>query len=137
MSDEDFFQSSQRESRPTTEVPRFVSKTQPQPTDVDYHWVVLFHWDLENPSPFTLHLRALFQKEEIPETWFLFKLRNDLRMKKKYFEVLNGTYSVFCKVEKGKKKKSVFLIFSDLFHYSPLLLSYKKLFLLRHFKGKP
>ena len=102
MSDEDFFQSSQREIRKVAEVPRHYSKTQPQPSDVEYFWVIVFHWDIENPNPFSLQHRNAFGESDIPKTWFIFKLRDDLRMKKKYYKVLNGHYSVFCKVEKGK-----------------------------------
>ena len=102
MSDEEFFQSSQVEMRRSTDPPRFFSKSQPLPSDVEYFWVVLFHHDIGNREPFTIHLRATFDEKDIPATWFLFKLRDDLRLKKKYFHVLNGDYSVFCKVEKGK-----------------------------------
>lgn len=103
MSDEDFFGSSQKDMRSKTNVPKFWSKTQPQKSDVEYFWIILFHHDIGNQYPFTLHIRTLFSTEEIPDTWYLFKLRDDLRFKKQYFRVLNGDYSVFCKVEKGKK----------------------------------
>lgn len=109
MSDEDMFLSSQQDIRPSTEVPSFISKSQPQKSDVEYHWVVLFHWSLENNQPFSVHLKSLFSDKEISDTWFSFKLRDDLRRKKIYMRMLNGKYSVFCKVEKGKNFPTVCL----------------------------
>ena len=102
MSDEDFFAYSQADQARSPDVSRFVSKTQPQKSDLEYMYWILFHWDLGNSEPFSIHNKSLFG-EEIPDTWYSFKLRDDLRLKKIYFRMLNGEYSVFCKVEKGRK----------------------------------
>lgn len=110
MSDEDFFGPSQKEIRNSTEVPRFISKSQPKPSDVVYMWVVVFHWDIGNKDPFSLQCRSAFSAADIPETWYSFKLRNDLRKNKIRLDVLNGEYSVFCKVEKGNIKKKVVFV---------------------------
>ena len=107
MSDEDIF-SSQPDVRPSTDVPVFVSKTQPQKSDVEYMWNVVFHWDLGNKTPFSLQPIANFCDSEVPDTWYIFKLRDDLRKKKIYVKMLNGKYSIFAKVEKGKKNLNYF-----------------------------
>lgn len=108
MSDEDLFLS-QQESRPATVVPA-VSKSQPQPSDVQYHWVVLFQFDIENNEPFSLFVRNTFSENEIPESWYRFRLEDDLRLLKRYFRTLNGEYAVFCKVEKGNESKCVIIL---------------------------
>lgn len=103
MSDEDIF-SSQKDLRPSTDVPSFVSKTQPQTSDVEYLWNVVFHWDIGNKTPFSIQPISNFNDKEIPSTWYLFRLRDDLRLKKINISMLNGLYSIFAKVEKGKGK---------------------------------
>ena len=99
---------SQKDNRSKTEAPHFVSKTQPKETDVQYLWNIVFHWNMENENPFSIHLKTIFADSEVPPTWYSFKLRDDLRMKKLFIHVLNGNYSIFCKVEKGKKKRIMF-----------------------------
>lgn len=112
MSDEeDFFGSSQKEIRPRTEVPRCVAQTQIRKSDVTYLWLILFQHDIENKAPFSVFNRSLFSFQDIPESWYLFKLRNDLRTEKIYLRVLNGTYSVFCKIEDGTLKSSIVIEF--------------------------
>lgn len=102
MSDEDFFQSSQKDIRePNAVRDSGGSKTQPQKSDVEYHWNVVFHWDIGNRTPFAIYPRAVFSDSEVPASWYAFKLRDDLRKKKIYIRMLNGNFSIFCKVEKG------------------------------------
>ena len=103
MSDDDMFMS-QKELRPTTDVP-FVSKTQPEKSEVEYLWNVVFQWDIGNKEPFSLQPLCNFSESEVPPTWYQFKLRDDLRLKKIYVNLLNGQYSIFAKVEIGKIKK--------------------------------
>lgn len=92
---------SQPENRPST-VMESASKSQPQPSGLNYHWVVLFQFDIENHEPFNMFLRSTFPESEVPESWYKFKLEDELRLLKRYFRTLNGEYAVFCKVEKGK-----------------------------------
>lgn len=104
MSDEDLF-FSQKEATSEKEVTPTVSKSQPLPSVVEYHWVIVFHWCIENRDPFSVFLRNVFTEEELPRTWLEFKLSDENRLKKQYIRTVNGEYSFFCKVEKGKKKK--------------------------------
>lgn len=99
-SEEDLF-SSQKDCRPSTNVPRFVSKTQAKKSNVEYLWNISFHWDIGNTEPFSLQPIANFTEAEVPPTWYQFSLRDDLWLKKTYVRMLNGQYSIFCKVEKG------------------------------------
>ena len=99
MSDEDMFLS-QRETHPPKEAP--VPTSQPLPSDVEYHWAVMFHFDIGNKEPFSMFLRSTFSEKDIPSAWFRYKLSNERRLMKNYIHALNGNYSVFCKVEKGK-----------------------------------
>ena len=64
-------------------------------------WLVVFHWDVEDSEPFSLHVRNIFTDEEVPESWYAFMLKDDYRKKKIFLHALEGEYSVFCKVEKG------------------------------------
>ena len=100
-SEEDLF-ASQKDVRPHTNVPKFISKTQAEESNVEYFWNICFHWDIGNKNPFSLQPISNFTEKEVPPTWYLFKLRDDLRLKKVYVRMLNGEYSIFCKVEKGK-----------------------------------
>ena len=99
-SDEDLF-ASQKDLRSKTDVPTFVSKTQPQSSEVEYLWIIAFHWDIGETSPFSLQPICNFTESEVPSTWYSFKLRDDLRLKKIDVRALSGQYSIFCKVEKG------------------------------------
>ena len=101
MSDEDMFLS-QREERVSAPIPAPSTSSQPLPTKVEYHWAVLFNFDIGNIEPFLMFLRSTFSEAEIPSSWFLYKLGDEIRLEKKHFPTLNGIYSVFCKVEKGK-----------------------------------
>ena len=71
-------------------------------SDIEYLWYISFHWDIGNTHPFTLQPINNFTAEEVPTTRCNFKLRDDLRLKKIYVRMLNGDYSIFCKVEKGR-----------------------------------
>lgn len=108
-SDEDMFLS-QKETRISTEVEVHMPKSQPQRSDVEYLWVVAFHWDIGDGNPFTLQPICNFTESEVPSTWYAFKLRDDLRKKKINVRMLSGEYSIFCKVEKGKQEKCIVLI---------------------------
>lgn len=99
-SEDDMFLS-QREERPTTKVPPRPSSSQPQKSDVEYMWNVCFHWDIGNQNPFSLQPICNFSDSEVPPSWYHFKLRDELRLKKIDVRMLSGTYSIFCKVEKG------------------------------------
>ena len=99
MSDEDMFLS-QKDIRPSTVIEG--PSTQPLPSEVEYHWAVLFNFDIGNIEPFNMFLRSTFKESEIPSRWFDYKLADDVRLKKTYIPTLNGEYSFFCKVEKGK-----------------------------------
>lgn len=101
MSDEDMF-FSQKDVRPKTNLPVFLSKSQPQKSDLEYLWNIVFQWDIGNKYPFSLQPISNFSESEVPSTWYLFKLRDDLRRKKIYVRALNGNYSIFAKVERGK-----------------------------------
>ena len=103
MSDEDMFQQSQPDFRlpPSPPNVNVVSRSQPQPSDVLYHWVIMFHWDINNKFPFSMFVRSTFPDSEIPDSWYTFRLSEEYRLQKKYLRTLNGQYSVFCKVEKG------------------------------------
>ena len=95
---------SQRDLRPpATEVTSFTSKTQPQPqeSDVEYLWIVAFHWDLEKRNPFSIEPIGNFSDSEVPQSWYRFRLRDDLRKTKINVEMLKGQFSVFAKVERG------------------------------------
>lgn len=116
-SEEDMFLSQKDVIRPKTNVPEFISKTQPEKSAVEYMWNIAFHWDIGNTTPFSLQPIINFNEGEVPATWYLFKLRDDLRMKKKYIRMLNGTYSIFCKVEKG-----IFSVIFSFFRTKLLLL---------------
>ena len=95
---------SQKDVRPRTDPRPFISQPlPPKQSDQDYHWLIVFHWDIGNENPFSVQLKSIFSPSEVPESWYLFKLRDDLRMKKQQIRFLNGSYSVFCKVEKGKR----------------------------------
>lgn len=100
MSDEDMFLS-QKEVRPVTDVPGFVSKTQPEKSELEYLWYLVFHWDIGNKNPFSLQPVKNFAESEVPRTWLLFNLRDELRQAKIRVRMLNGEYSIFAKVEKG------------------------------------
>ena len=104
MSDsgEDMFLSQKDVVRPRTNVPGFVSKSQPQQSEVEYLWNISFHWDIGNAHPFSLQPISNFTEKEVPSTWYSFRLRDDLRRERRYIRMLNGEYSIFCKVEKGK-----------------------------------
>ena len=91
---------SQKDSRPSTVVTRPI--TQPAPSEVEYHWAVLFNFDIGNIEPFSMFLRSTFKESEIPSRWFEYRLADDVRMKKLHIPTLNGQYSFFCKVEKGE-----------------------------------
>lgn len=94
---------SEKESRaPPTSENGAVSRSQPEKSEVEYLWNVVFHWDIGNQTPFSLQPIVNFSQSEVPATWYLFKLRDDLRLKKIYIKMLNGQYSIFAKVEKVK-----------------------------------
>lgn len=101
MSDEDLFLSEKEGAPNSDEVPLFVSRSQPAKSEVEYLWNVVFHWDIGNKTPFSLQPIKNFTESEIPVSWYLFRLRDDLRKKKIFVTMLNGNYSMFAKVEKG------------------------------------
>lgn len=100
-SDEDMF-ASQKNVKVSTKVLEPVSKSQPQQSELEYLWNVAFHWDIGNKTPFSLQPIANFTQSEVPLSWYSFKLRDELRLQKIHVEMLNGQYSIFGKVEKGK-----------------------------------
>lgn len=100
-SEDDMFLSQRDVRPPRTEVQVPVSRSQPQKSDVEYLWNLAFHWDIGDRNPFTLQPICNFTEAEVPSTWYMFKLRDELRLKKIDVRILSGLYSIFCKVEKG------------------------------------
>ena len=77
-------------------------QSQPNPPQCAYyHFVVLFEWDLDNPTPFFMEVRDKL-KDTIPESWYRKKWPENIRHHKVEFELYPGrVFSVFAKVEKG------------------------------------
>ena len=78
-------------------------QTQPNPVEVSFHWVILYDWDVDNPTPFGIELKDQFS-DSIPESWYLKKWKPQHRKQKVNLRVFPGrTMSVFCKIEKGNR----------------------------------
>ena len=84
--------------------PAILSQLTPTGTsEVTYHHVVLFSWDLNEEKPFEVYPRNAFSSNEIPEDWYLKELSPTCRQQKLKLSGLRGDfYSVFCKIEESK-----------------------------------
>ena len=77
-------------------------QSQPNPTKVVFHWVVVFDWNVHNPNPFIIDLRENFTGS-IPESWYRKKWEDDHRQQKVKLRIFpDRIMSAFCKIEKGK-----------------------------------
>ena len=80
---------------------------QPSPKDVVFHWIILYDWNLHNPTPFMIDLKEHFT-DSIPESWYRKKWESKHRHQKVKFRIFpERTMSVFCKVEKGNFCKNI------------------------------
>ena len=77
-------------------------QSQPNPApSVQYHWLVIFDWDIHNPRPFLIDVGVNFT-DTIPESWFRKKWPEHIRQQKVQFDAFpERVFSVFAKVEKG------------------------------------
>ena len=85
------------------------SASQPSKSDsagasqINYRWVIVFHWSIVDSSPFKIVPRTFFNEEEIPDSWFSSGLGYNKRSKRIVVNCFDdGEYSVFCKVEDGR-----------------------------------
>ena len=97
------------------EIPRFSSQVQTPTTtnkgEIKYNWVVTFRHNIREEAPFEISLVSAFPKGQIPEHWYSGKLTDTNRLEKMKLESLSkDSYSVFCKVKKGKLQKCQNLI---------------------------
>ena len=77
-------------------------QSQPVSSDVEYHWVCLFNWCENDPTPFDIYVREI-TKGVIPESWFLKPLSEENRQQKATFRSIDSkVMSVFGKIEFGK-----------------------------------
>ena len=84
-------------------------------SSIHYHWVCLFSWCENNPTPFDLHVREITEGY-IPESWFTKPLSPTCRHQKAKFPPLGKeAMSVFCKVEYGKPLKITYNYLSTQF----------------------
>ena len=72
-------------------------------SDIEYFWVAIFKWEVNNPNPFQVVVRDVFGEDEIPISWFTMKLTTGKRHKKKCYKSFKcKEISIFCKLQKGK-----------------------------------
>ena len=77
-------------------------QTQPNPTEAEFMWVVVFDWNVDNPKPFLIDVKENFL-DAIPESWYKKKWQPMHRVQKVRFNAYpDRVMSVFCKVEKSK-----------------------------------
>lgn len=91
-SDEDFFLPSQKMKQIDLVSAKRVSA-------VKYFFVVSFNWNLMVANPFEIHV--LESIRDFPDEWITGPLTTENRLRKVTINVLEGQYSLFCKVEKG------------------------------------
>ena len=71
-------------------------------SEVIYHHVVLYSWDVDEELPFEIYPRNSFSSNEIPDEWYTNVLSDTLRHQKQELSGLRGKhYSVFCKIEES------------------------------------
>ena len=69
---------------------------------VEYFFLILFNWDVDDRNPFSCFVWSLFDDNDITHGWITGPLYDSYRMMEISPSCLNGKYSLFCKVEKGK-----------------------------------
>ena len=74
---------------------------------VNYFWFIAFEWNVREEKPFQIFVREYFGDEDIPDSWFTGVLSEDHWVIKLNLKAVasNSYYSIFAKVEKGKKSK--------------------------------
>ena len=83
--------------------PQFSQLTKDQYSEVEYNWIVVFSWDVDNESPFEIYQKNAFSSNEIPEQWYTKKLTPTCRHQKLKLSGLRGDlFSVFCKIQACK-----------------------------------
>ena len=77
-------------------------QSQPNPVEVQFHWIILYDWNLHNPTPFMMDIKDNYL-DSIPASWYSKKWSPQHRVQKLKFRALpNKIMSVFCKIEKGE-----------------------------------
>ena len=77
-------------------------QSQPNPQETVFQWVVLYDWNLHNPTSFLIEVKEHFT-ESVPDSWYRKKWQDHHRQQKVKLRIFpNRVMSVFCKVEKGK-----------------------------------
>ena len=80
-------------------------------SDVNYFWVVVFDWSLNQPNPFQVVVKEVIGEDEIPLSWYKKKLTPTRRHQKRTLKAFkNKKVSIFCKIEKGKFQNIFYLI---------------------------
>lgn len=80
-----------------------LSSSLPDTLDYTYLWVILFDWDENVEAPFDQYQVGAFSSLELKKKWIKGDLDQQSRNKKNTFSAFPGkTFSLFCKVEKGK-----------------------------------
>ena len=73
-------------------------------SQVKYAWVILFHYDIDDPAPFTMVPLSFFAGSDFP--WPAVKgiLNSEFRSEKRTFSNIPGKeFMIFAKVEIGEK----------------------------------
>ena len=69
---------------------------------VQYNWVVIFTWDVDEENPFEVYQRNSFSNGEIPNEWYSKRLGPTCRHQKLKLTGIRGDlFSVFCKIQAG------------------------------------
>lgn len=81
----------------------------PPPTQVQgkssitYAWVILFHFDPDKPSPFSILRLTHFQNSNFPWECIKSDMSQQFRVQKRSFSNLpDAQYGIFAKVERGE-----------------------------------
>lgn len=70
---------------------------------VQYAWVILFHYDIDDPTPFTIVPLSFFAGSDFPWSAVKGVLHSDFRSQKMTFSKIPGKeYMIFAKVEIGE-----------------------------------
>ena len=70
-------------------------------TGQKFHWGIIFSWDPDTDTPFTMH--PFESLPEVPVEWAKFALPQSFRQKKMQMEITGKSASLFAKVEYGRK----------------------------------
>lgn len=72
-------------------------------SEVQYAWVILFMYNIEEPQPFSMFPLSLFLGSDFPWDAVKGSLSSEFRVKSRAFSNLPGQlYTIFAKVEVGK-----------------------------------